>query len=150
MTVLPIILIRAASIRPGRSGPATGDIWIEVNSHAFPAARWNDFVYVITARLLEATRSVCEGRNRVECVHFMEGPYALHLESLSQDLLELRLLERPTKVMERITVSKLYLVRHVIETGRRLLEAWPDAVRYSGDVRGMESELALLMRASVS
>lgn len=41
------IVVDAKSISPGRTGPATGNVWIMLGQLAFPFQNWNDFVVVI-------------------------------------------------------------------------------------------------------
>src|SRR5204862_8332605 len=90
-----LIFTNPQSIRPGRKGPPTAEIWVVLGGMPFPEPHWNDFAVVIIEAWIVGALRLLRGSG-LERVHFMDGPYLVEMTSAGLVLFELRALERTT------------------------------------------------------
>ncbi len=88
------IVVDTDSIAASSFGPATGGVWIEIGSEAFPCEDWSDFVVVVLETMVTAVVRLLSGASDKERIHFMEGPYALDLSRLPGRSLQVHAIER--------------------------------------------------------
>ena len=129
-------------VRP--SGPATGNIWLEMNGQQFPMLHWNDFVVVILGQwALALSRMVC-GLSVRETVHFMDGPYAVELGISQTGMLQLRALKRGLSGTDEVTTGEepaRLFIPELISQSRDVLNACKSQNWWSKDVEVLESSV---------
>lgn len=74
-----VLRIHPGGLSSSGRGTIHGPIWCEHGAAAFPGLAWNDFPVVVLGWWLEAVGILLDGRSRSATVHFMDGPYKVHL-----------------------------------------------------------------------
>jgi hypothetical protein len=135
-------------IRPGR--PATGNIWLVINGHAFPAPQWNDFIVVILGWWAESLLRLLRNSSTKETVNFMDGPYAVEVSKTSSGGLHFRALEGANRSIERASGEgpALQFIRELISQSRDVLEGCRRQRWWSEDAEKLESSLDALQKES--
>lgn len=65
----------------GKSGDTiTGGIWLELESRAIPAPKWNDFVVLLLEEWLSTAINLYDGSAKVGRCRFMDGDYWFEIE----------------------------------------------------------------------
>lgn len=91
----------ADSVEARVAGPATGNVWLTIGGHAFPAHRWNDFIVVVLSWWVVAVLRLLRKTSERELVHFMDGPYAVEIFNMPGGVLRFRALEGAQRNHER-------------------------------------------------
>jgi len=117
------IVVETESVRAGGQGPNTGNIWVVLGQEPFPMVGWNDFITVILDALASAVLRLVDGASRQEVVHFMEGPYELHLMRGAAGYLRMTARIRGKGAKASLVVSERRLVAAVHEAADVLLDA---------------------------
>lgn len=81
------------SLRVKEGGSAAANIWIELDEISFPSKNWSDFAVIIMAWWSEALLRLIRNESDREIVDFMDGPYAVEISRVANEILLLRALE---------------------------------------------------------
>jgi len=140
------IVVDAKSISPGRTGPATGNVWIMLGQLAFPFQNWNDFVVVILEAWASAVVRMLRGVSEHERVHFMEGPYVVEVSRASEDVLRLHAIERVRQEQEIASedARALDFIDGMLACSEEVLAACRQKGCWSVDADKLEAALPLL------
>ncbi|HTE55958.1 MAG TPA: hypothetical protein VK698_34130 [Kofleriaceae bacterium] len=142
-----IIVVDAATVRPGRAGPATGSIWVSLGELSFPMEGWNDFVVVILAAWVGAMVRLLRGSTTRERVHFMEGPYFVDVLHPAEGPLRLRATGPPMRAERAcVDVEASPLVESLLSGSDAVLGACRAAACWTSDAEELESLLPALRR----
>jgi hypothetical protein len=81
--------VRLDSLTQSANGAITGEVSVSADGVRFPDADWNDFVVVVLGWWAEKCASMLSGSRREE-LWFMDGPYILDVEAISEDVWSVR------------------------------------------------------------
>jgi hypothetical protein len=139
------IVVDPNSIRAGRIGPATGDIWIEAGDLNFPMKGWNDFVVVILASWAQALVYLLRGGRQQE-VYFMEGPYKVEIDASGTEGWSVTAVEQGLNRSERwhTGVQPLSLVESVLSCSASCLQRCRDIGCSSTDEEDLQQWMIAL------
>jgi len=145
------IIAVPSTLRAGRHGPATADIWIVLDDVPFPAEHWNDFVVVILGWWAGALLNILRGKSLRERVSFMDGPHGVEVIRASEHDLELRAIDDhlpPTERARAITPAK-ELAHQVVAAAEAILATCRERQCWSRDADTLQALVAPL-RAHIS
>jgi hypothetical protein len=142
------LCVDASSLRPSRSGPVTGGIWLSLGQRKFPEERWNDFVVVILESWGQATIRLLTGVSDRETIHFMDGPFEARVLSLPANILEFTTVERGGRADAVEKTSSRVFVDSLIMSAAAVLTACRDQSCWSTDAEKLSLLLPLLRRTA--
>jgi hypothetical protein len=149
---LAALIVEPNSVKTRKGGPATGNIWLEINGAGFPKQHWNDFVVVLLGWWVNALLRLIHGARASQEVHFMEGPYAVELTKAASGTLQLRAFEcaTPTKEIAAGEVAIGPFITGLIAQSRELLDVCRELAWWSKDADELESSLNHLEKKASS
>lgn len=141
------LVVEPATVQPGRIGPATGAIWLEIGGEPFPVHGWNDFVVVVTGAFVRAALELLE-RSGGATVHFMDGPFAVELSVAGASTWTVRLIDssgvRPRTKAEALIRARPFAASLVASAERLLAVCRDDAALWSSDAQALGRDLKAL------
>jgi hypothetical protein len=142
------LIVETSSIKVRINGPATGNIWLELDSYYFPANGWNDFVVVVLGWWANALLRLIRGISTRETVHFMEGPYVVEVTLCPSGSFRFRALRDGGRNVEMgIGESPAFaFIVGLVSQGREVLGACKQADWWSKDAEGLEVALESLAK----
>ncbi len=135
-------------VRPG--GPATANIWLDINGCQFPMHRWNDFAVVVMGWWAVALLRLFRGVSSVERVDFMDGPYTVEVSKTSSGTLHFRALKGSDRTDE-VAIAEgpaMPFVLGLISQSREILDACKRHAWWSKDADVLESSVEVLNQES--
>ena len=75
------------SIKKGKSGLITGDIYFETLQGYYPEKNWNDFVMIILSWWANSFVDFLQGNQKEMEFHFMDGPYCAYISKSGENML---------------------------------------------------------------
>jgi hypothetical protein len=139
------LVVEPGSVRPGHQGPATGNVWLILEHGAFPAERWNDFVVVILEAWVTALWRLRQGSS-CEVVHFMEGPYEVHLSTAGTagQMLRVHPVVRGRGAFPFEETPETEFSTRLLSSGRRVLSACRRQACWSEDAENLRNAVETL------
>ncbi len=142
------IVFDAKTLRPGRMGPATGNVWLTFDDTAFPRQDWNDFAVVILEAWASAMLRLLQGVSEHELIHFMEGPYVVDVARVPAAF-RLRAISNGRDERACVDVQTLPLVESLLIASEEVLTASRNKSCWSAEADRLSGNLPALRREVV-
>lgn len=143
------IVVDTGTLRPGGVGPATGTVWLALGNAAFPITDWNDFIVVILEAWVSALLRLLAGVSSHEIVHFMDGPYAVEVVSISASAFRLRAIEGGRHERICIDTNALPLIESLLAGSEEVLNVARDRDCWSAEAEKLNVALPALRREAI-
>ncbi len=141
------LVIDSRTLRTRPAGPATANIWLEINGLQYPMLEWNDFVVIVMGWWVLALLRLVRGASALEIVHFMDGPYSVEVDILQTGMMQFRVLKRDLAGGDELATgeapAKLF-VPELISQSREVLCACKRQNWWSTDAEVLESSVEAL------
>ena len=133
------------------SGNVFSGIWLDVDGLAFPQRGWSDFSVVMLSWWLPSAEALLR-LNSPQSLRFMEGPYAVVLETppdrSGQWLVRCTEQGQRTRVALESAVDSMTLTSSLSSQSRRLLTVCRDKQWWNDDCDALERAINTLERAA--
>jgi hypothetical protein len=143
------LVVDAKTLRPGGTGPTTGNICLMLDGSAFPHRDWNDFVVVILEAWVSSILRLLRGGSESELVHFMAGPYAVEIGSLASGAVRLRAIKRDRNEVTQVDAKVTSLVETLLVASESVVNACRARDCWSRDADKLCADLAALRRQAI-
>jgi hypothetical protein len=109
------------SLHRTKMGTISGEIWLQGEEWAFPAAHWNDIVIPVLRAWLAAVNDLSRGMRKRDMVHFMDGPYFVELTASANQIELLLTADRPNGEERCCQADAVALRKNAVDAADLLL-----------------------------
>ena len=81
-----------------------GEVWLDLNGTHFPEQGWTDVVIPIVLQFLDALHAT-ESEAQAQTVHFLDGPYEVHLKAFGSEDLQIEAYRRDKEDVLHLVVT---------------------------------------------